>query len=124
VTVLVCGASVALGRPLVAWTSHAARRWPLGWYWHDRVRPAYSEVTLAWTAFFAIRLWIQVALFRSQEASTMGLVNVLLGWPATVVLLAISYLYGTWRLRRLEGPSVEEYRFGAEPPWTGQQRGF
>ena len=123
-TVVVCGASVVIGRPLVAWTSHVARRWPLDWYRHRRVRSAYSEVTLAWTVFFAVRLWAQVALFRSQQARSLAVVNVVLGWPATVALLGISYLYGTWRLQRLRGPSVEEFRAGAEPPWTGQRRGF
>jgi hypothetical protein len=38
--------------------------------------------------------------------------------------LVISYIYGTWRLKYLRGPSVEEFRAGAEPPWTGQRRGF
>lgn len=37
--------SIVVKRPLVAWTSYVTRRWPLGWYWHARVRPAYSEVT-------------------------------------------------------------------------------
>ena len=41
-----------------------------------------------------------------------------------VLLLIVSYLYGTWRLRSLGGPSVEEFKSGAEPPWEGQQRGF
>jgi hypothetical protein len=30
--------SVALRRPLVAWTSHLVRRWPRDWYWHPRAR--------------------------------------------------------------------------------------
>ncbi len=46
-TAVICGVSVAVGRPLVAWTSHIARRWPPDWYWHPKVRPAYNEVTLA-----------------------------------------------------------------------------
>ena len=123
-TVFICGVSAVLRRPLVAWTSHIARRWPLGWYWHPRVRPAYGEVTWAWTVFFALRLLAQVALFRGGQAQALAILNVALGWPATVFLLAVSYLYGTWRLRRLEGPSVEEFISGAEPPWTGQRRGF
>ncbi len=41
--------SLAAGRPLVAWTSQLIRRWPWAWYTHPRVRPAYSEVTLAWS---------------------------------------------------------------------------
>lgn len=123
-TTLVCLISVILGRPLVALTSHLARGWPLRWYWHRRVRPAYSEVTLAWAVFFGLRLGIQWLLFRNAEAAVLGILNVVLGWPATIVLLVISYLYGTWRLRSLDGPSVDEFREDAEPPWEGQQRGF
>jgi hypothetical protein len=116
--------SVIAGRPLVAWTSYVARRWPLDWYWHPKVRPAYNEVTLAWTVFFAIRLGLQWSLFQEQAAGLLGIIQVVTGWPATIALLVISYLYGTWRLRNLKGPSVEEFRAGAEPPWTGQRRGF
>lgn len=123
-TALACLVSALAGRPLVAWTSYLYRRWPLDWYWHPRVRPAYSEVTWLWVFFFAARLLLQVALFQREAAGLLGIINVAMGWPATIVLLALSYLYGTWRLRRLEGPSVEEFRAGAEPPWTGQRRGF
>jgi hypothetical protein len=47
----------------------------------------------------------------------------LFAMEASEVLIA-SYLYGTWRLGTLGGPSVEEFKPGAEPPWEGQQRGF
>jgi hypothetical protein len=123
-TVIVCLVSVLARRPLVAWTSHVARRWPLDWYWHPKVRPAYSEVTLAWAVFFALRLVLQLALFEGEAPVLLAVFNVLAGWPATVTLLVMSYLYGTWRLRHLRGPSVQEFKDGAEPPWTGQRRGF
>lgn len=123
-TLVVCVVSVLVRRPMVAWTSHLARGWPLAWYWHPRVRPAYSEVTWLWALFFAIRLLLQFALFQGAAPELLAVVNVALGWPATIVLLVVSYLYGTWRLRNLSGPSVEEFKQGAEPPWTGQQRGF
>jgi len=123
-TVVVALISVVAGRPLVAWTSYIYRRWPLEWYWHPRVRPAYSEVTGLWAVFFAARLLLQLSLFREESAGLLAAANLLTGWPATIVLLVISYLYGTWRLRRLGGPSVEEFKAGTEPPWTGQQRGF
>jgi hypothetical protein len=123
-TVVICGGSIIAGRPLVAWTSHLARSWPLDWYWHPKVRPAYNEVTLAWALFFAIRLLLQVSLFQGERAETLAVINVVTGWPATIALLAISYIYGTWRLQRLRGPSVEEFKAGADPPWTGQRRGF
>jgi hypothetical protein len=123
-TTLVCILSVLAGRPMVAWTSHLARGWPFGWYWHPRVRPAYSEVTWMWALFFALRMALQLALLRGAAPGSLAIANVVMGWPATIVLLAVSYLYGTWRLRVLQGPSVEEYRGGFGAPWKGQHRGF
>jgi hypothetical protein len=123
-TILLCLISVVAGRPIVAWTSHLARRWPRDWYWHPRVRPAYSEVTWLWVLFFGLRFLLQLNLFQEQAAGLLALVNVLTGWPATIVLLVVSYLYGTWRLRNLGGPSVEEFQAGKQPPWEGQRRGF
>jgi hypothetical protein len=119
-----CLASMAVRRPMVAWTSYLARRWPLAWYWHPRVRPAYSEVTGLWLLLFVARLALQIVLFQRQAVGLLATLNFFSGWPTTVVLLAASYLYGTWRLRRLGGPSVQEFEAGAEPPWQGQQRGF
>jgi hypothetical protein len=123
-TFLLCLVSVLLRRPLVAFTSFVARRWPLNWYWHPKVRPAYSEVTWIWVVFFGLRLLLQFNLFQQEAASLLGIVQFLTGWPATILLLIVSYLYGTWRLRNLGGPSVEEFKSGAELPWEGQQRGF
>jgi len=123
-TAVICGVSVVAGRPLVAWTSHIVRRWPLDWYWHPKVRPAYSEVTLVWMLFFVIRLLPQLFLIGKAQSEILGIIQVATGWPATIALLATSYIYGTWRLRKMGGPSVEEFRSGVEPPWRGQRRGF
>ena len=124
VTVALALVSLLIRKPMVAWASYLARRWPLDWYWHERIRPAYTEVTLAWIVFFALKLFWQVMLFQGQDTSQLALVNTLTGWPATVLLLIVSYLYGTWRLVQLRGPSVEEFRNGAPAPWQGQRRGF
>ena len=123
-TVALCLVSLVAGRPLTAWSSFLARRWPLGWYWHPRVRPAYSETTLLWTLFFALRLAWQVMLYRSAQADTLAWVQTLTGWPAIVLLLMVTYIYGTWRLRNLGGPNLDEFKSGAPAPWHGQQRGF
>jgi hypothetical protein len=123
-TAVICGTSVLVRRPLVAWTSHIVRRWPLGWYWHPKVRPAYSEVTIAWAIFFTAKLAVQILLFQEAQANTLAVVNVIMGWPATIVLLALSYMYRLWRLGHLQGPSAAEFEAGAEPPWSGQSRGF
>jgi len=124
ITLFLCLISVLVGRPIVAVTSFVARRWPLNWYWHPKVRPAYGEVTWIWVLFFGLRLLLQFNLFQQESASLLGIVQFITGWPATIVLLIASYLYGTWRLRKLGGPSVDEFKAGAEPPWQGQQRGF
>lgn len=123
-TTILCTISIIIKRPLVAWTSYLTRRWPLDWYWHPRVRPAYSEVTFAWAIFFALRTFIQYELFQNQAAGTLGIVQLLTGWPALIILLIASYLYGIWRLNNLGGPSVEEFNAGLSPPWEGQKRGF
>ena len=123
-TAAVCGVSIGARRPLAAWTSHFVRRWPREWYWHPQIRTAHGEVTAVWLLFFAARVGLQVVLLRRGRIGVLGTVNLVVGWPSTIVLLAASYLYGTWRLRRLSGPSVEEFRADVEPPWRGQRRGF
>jgi hypothetical protein len=123
-TSFLCLASVIVRRPLAAWTSFVTRRWPLEWYWHPRVRPAYSEVTLVWGVFFISRALVQYQLFQREEAAALGVVQLLTGWPALILLLVASYLYGQWRLQNLKGPSVDEFKSENEPPWQGQKRGF
>lgn len=123
-TVALALVSLFIRKPMAAWTSYLARRWPLDWYWHEKVRPAYTEVTLAWLLYFALKLFWQVTLFQNNAVNQLAFVNALTGWPATILLLIVSYLYGTRRLARLGGPSVEEFRDGAPAPWSGQRRGF
>jgi hypothetical protein len=124
VTVVLCVVSVALNRPLVAWTSFITRRWPLDWYWHPRVLPAYNEVTIGWAVAFAGRLVLEYWLFQQDAFAALGTARLILGWPFIVLLLVISYLYGMQRLRKLGGPSVLEFKEGKSPSWESQQRGF
>jgi uncharacterized membrane protein YciS (DUF1049 family) len=123
-TVILCFLSILVKRPLAALSSHITRSWPLDWYWHPRIRPAYSEVTLFWGVGFAIRLGLEYWLFTRGAANSLGLIRTLMGWPYTIILLIISYLFGIWRLGRLAGPSVEEFKAGNSEPWTGQKKGF
>jgi len=123
-TLLLTLVSLVIHRPMVAWTSFIARRWTLDWYWHPQVRPAYSEVTFAWALFFAARLLLQFSLFENQDVNSLAVTNFITGWPATILLLVFSYLYGTWRLAQLRGPSVEEFNNNTPAPWQGQRRGF
>jgi len=116
--------SVILGKPLAAWASHLSRSWPLEWFWRDDIKPAYREVSLFWAVFFLIRLTAQIVLYRNADPIILAWANTLLGWPFTILILILSYIYGIWRLRKLGGPGVEEFKAGEEPPWEGQKRGF
>ena len=123
-TVVLLLASAFVKRPLAALTSHLTRGWPLAWYWHPRVQPAYTEVTIFWAVGFGIRLGFEYWLFQQGAVKSLGVVRTILGWPYTILLLILSYLYGIWRLGQLGGPSVDEFRAGASEPWQGQKRGF
>ena len=123
-TVLLCLGSILLKKPLAALSSHLTRSWPLDWYWHDRIRPAYSEVTLFWAVGFGLRLGLESWFYYTDAVSSLGLVRTLMGWPYTILLLVLSYLYGMWRLGALAGPSVEEFQAQKPEPWMGQKKGF
>lgn len=116
--------SLVLKRPAVAYTSYMARRWPLKWYWHDRVRPAYGEVTFLWLVLFWLRWWIEWQAYTTADVDRLVLIRFITGWPAIVVLLIVTYVYGSWRLKQLQGPSVEEFENDQPPPWKSQQKGF
>jgi hypothetical protein len=116
--------SLIIGKPLAAWASHLTRGWPLDWFWRADVKPAYREVTWMWLFFIAGRFVVQLSLFQQGQTGQLAWANTLLGWPVTIVVLVVSYIYGIWRLRKLGGPGVEEFQAGKEPPWKGQTRGF
>jgi hypothetical protein len=124
IIVVLCVVTVVLNRPLVAWTSFITRRWPLDWYWHPKVLPAYNEVTIFWAISFSARLVIEYWFFQQGIVNALGAIRIFLGWPYIVILLVISYLYGMWRLGKLQGPGIEEFKAGKQPPWEGQKRGF
>ncbi|NCS32000.1 DUF3159 domain-containing protein [bacterium] len=109
--------------PVVALTSHLVRKWPLEWFRHEKVYPAYKKTTLVWVVFFSVRAII-VALTSGLSFNAVATINVLLGWPATIVLLLGTYVYGTKCLKSLKGPSVKEFSDNVLPPWKSQQSGF
>jgi hypothetical protein len=123
-TLLLTIVSLIIRRPMVAWTSFIARRWAWDWYWHPQVRPAYSETTFAWAVVFAVRQFLQYSAYQSHDVTLLAVTNFFTGWFLTILLLILTYLYGTWRLAQLKGPSVEEFKNNTPPPWQGQRRGF
>jgi hypothetical protein len=123
-TIIILIVSIIIQRPAVAFTSAVTRRWPLGWYWHPRVRPAYTEVTAMWVVYSIIKLAVQLFLYRQGNVEGLAVFNLVSGWPTLILLLILSYLYGMKRLNNLKGPSVQEFINNSPAPWGGQQRGF
>ena len=124
VTIILALLSIAAKRPLVAWASFMSRGWPLEWYKHPKVRPAYTETTWLWILYFSLRLAGQILYFQQGNMDQLVFLNFLLGWPGILGLLIITYIYGIIRLGKLGGPSVEEFKNSTEPPWAGQKKGF
>lgn len=123
-TALVIILSIGARKPFVAWTSWLTRRWPLGWYWHPNVRPAYTRTSWIWAGFFVLRGLVQWNFYLAGDTAALGLTRVVLGWPALLVLLVSTHVLGRRWLVQLRGPSVEEYQTGSNRPWEGQTKGF
>lgn len=116
--------SMVIRRPLAALASHLSHAWPLDWYRRADVSPAYRQVTIFWALYFLLRFAIQLFFFQEALFSDLVLARTVLGWPATLLVLISSYFYGGYRLRKLGGPSVEEYKQMSPPPYQGQSKGF
>ena len=114
--------SIIIRRPFVALTSWLARDWPLDWYWHPRVRPAYTRISWIWLGFFATRTvgqWLTL-----EDTGWAAVYRVAAGWPALLVLLIVSYILGRRFLVAMAGPSIAEFESDEPPPWRGQEAGF
>ncbi len=120
----ICFISVLIKKPFAAYASHLSRAWPLKWFWRPDIRPAYTEVTIFWMVFFSFRLFLQWQLFGADDVTRLGWMNTLLGTPATILVLIVTYIYGIWRLSSLKGPGVEEFLANKTGPWKGQKKGF
>jgi Protein of unknown function (DUF3159) len=105
-----CIVTILTKRPLIALTSAAIYRWPLDWYWQTNTRPAYSEITWVWAAFYLLRAALQGALVAQGAVGWLLVARILFGWPAFAGLLVGTYAYINWRLPRLGAPTVEEWQ--------------
>ncbi|MDH4116372.1 MAG: DUF3159 domain-containing protein [Acidimicrobiia bacterium] len=116
--------SLVLKRPAAAYASWVTRQWPLDWYWHPRVRPAYTAATVLWVAYFGVRTAVTWWLFQGGQTEALAVVRVVSGWPGLLALLVATYVLGRNRLEALGGPSVDEFVEERPPPWQGQPTGF
>ena len=106
---LVFAVSAFIRKPLVGILIGAVYRAPKDWLEHPKVRPAFSEITLAWAGLFAFRAIVYAILIAAGKAGWLAFASVAMGWPAFLALLFVSYRYVPWRLTRLGGPPRPEH---------------
>ncbi len=121
---VVAAVSLFIHRPMAIYLSHLSRGWDIPWYFRTDIYPAYAEVTWMWTLLFVLRTFIQVYLYVQNEVTQLFIVNTLMGTPAIIIVLSLSYLYGIYRLKQLKGPGIDEFREQKQPPYMGQRKGF
>jgi hypothetical protein len=111
--------TVMARRPAIAFLAHTLYRLPWSWLTHDRVRPAYSEVTLGWAAWSAVRAVVYGFLILAGEAALLAGLSLALAWVPFVLVWA-SYRYVAWRLVGLNAPGLDEVEPAAEGVWAGR----
>tara|TARA_B100000927_G_scaffold112529_1_gene90852 strand:- start:938 stop:1618 length:681 start_codon:yes stop_codon:yes gene_type:complete len=115
-------ASIIIGKPFTIYSSKALRNWPKEWYFHQKVKPAYTRVAIIWTLYLALKAGLQIYFFNNPEI--LVAIKLATSNQTTLILLIISYIVGQNNLKRLAGPSVEEFKNNSPEPWTSQQKGF
>ncbi len=122
--VIVTSISLLIKRPLPMLLSHLTRGWTFSWFLRKDIYPAYFETGVLWLVFFTGRALFQIVFYLADNVGGLTLMTTIFGLPLTIGILIITYIYGIYRLKTLNGPGIEEYDQGAEPPFKGQTRGF
>ncbi|MGI5244525.1 DUF3159 domain-containing protein [Dactylosporangium sp. CA-139066] len=93
--------SVVIGRPLVGWLwSVTLDGGATRWYDNQRLRRAFVWLTVLWAVVYALKLGVQVALYRDSSADSddlLGIARLALGWPPYALLAALT----VWQARRI-----------------------
>lgn len=116
--------SLFIQKPLSIYVSHLSRGWPLKWYFRQDIYPAYYKVTFIWVFLFLFSVTTQSITYLYMDSSLMAYVSNFLSLPFTIFTLILTYVVGIYNLKKLKGPSVQEYNQGKEGPYIGQIKGF
>ncbi|MFF0494018.1 DUF3159 domain-containing protein [Nocardia sp. NPDC004068] len=93
------GGTVLIGRPLSQWVCRRIGLEPAEHADPAARRALHRRVSLAWFAFWAAHLLILVPLYVANEVVLLGSVALVLGKPALVVMLAVTWLWVRRSLR-------------------------
>ena len=114
--------SILLGRPFTIYSSKAFRNWTKEWYFHKKIKPAYTKVAMIWSIYLLLKAGLQIYFYENPEI--LVLIKLATSNQTTIILLVVSYIYGQSQLKKLKGPSVEEFNNNSPEPWEGQLKGF
>lgn len=93
--------SVLIGRPLVGWVwAVTLDGGTTRWYDNARLRRAFVWLTVLWAVVYALKLGIQVVIYRDDSAGSddlLGIARLALGWPPYALLAALT----VWQARRV-----------------------
>lgn len=101
---LVFAGSVAVRRPIVGFIVATFYKAEPGWQRLPPVRRTMSELTLAWATEFAIHAAVYLVLIANGKAGWLAAASLVMGWPAFLALLWLSYRYAPRRLEQLGAP--------------------
>ena len=85
--------SIVGGRPLIGFVYAALFGRGAGWRRDARLRRAFALVTLGWAAVYATRALVQAGFYSANEAGLLAASKLILGWPLTLVAVALTLIY-------------------------------
>ena len=82
--------SALVGRPLVGVIHAALYRAGGGWRRQPRLRRVFTVATLGWALVYGLRTSVQAVLYRLDQPEFLALAKLMLGWPLTVLAVALT----------------------------------
>ena len=89
----VLATSIVGGRPLIGFVYAALFGRGAGWRRDARLRRAFALLTLGWSAVYATRAVVQAGFYSANEAGLLAASKLILGWPLTLVAVALTLIY-------------------------------
>ena len=86
-------ASALVGRPLIGTVYGLLFGRRGGWRNDARLRRLFTMATVGWSLVFAVRAAVQTVLYQEDRPGLLAASKLLLGWPLTVLAVALTLAY-------------------------------
>jgi hypothetical protein len=98
--------SALLGQPIIGHLHAAVYRPGRHWQQQHRLRRVFVVATLGWSLVYGVRAATQLALYQADLPEALAVTKLLLGWPLTVMAVAVT-VTAVRRVDRRSIPPVE-----------------